>query len=112
MNAAKRVSSPGRASVPQRGSGRRPVHPGEFLRTRYLDPLGISQQELARKLGISRRRVNELVRGRRGMTPDTAIRLGLHFHTEPGFWMELQTAWDMHQAWQRFRDGLNPSEES
>jgi len=74
------------------------VHPGYFLETRYLKPLRLTQLALASKLGISRRRVNELVRGRRGMTPDTAMRLAAYFRTEPEFWMQLQLAWDMHRA--------------
>lgn len=82
---------------------RTPVHPGYFLQSRYLTPLDISQQTLAEALGISRRRVNELIRGHRSITPDTAIRLGLYFGTDASFWMEMQLAWDMHQAWRSFR---------
>jgi antitoxin HigA-1 len=78
--------------------GREPVHPGYFLHTRYLKPLGLTQLALASALGISRRRVNELVRGRRGVTPDTALRLADYFNTEPEFWMQLQVAWDMHRT--------------
>ena len=89
--------TPGGTAIRAR-SGRGPVHPGYFLDTRYLKPLGLTQQALADALGISRRRVNELVRGRRGMTPDTAIRLGNYFRTEPEFWMQLQLAWDMHRT--------------
>ena len=79
---------------------RRPLQPGEFLQTRYLAPLGISQTELALALGVSRRRVNELVKGRRAVTPDTAVRLGAFLGTEAAFWMHLQVAWDMHGALQ------------
>ena len=79
-------------------SSRRPPHPGEFLDTRYLKPLSISQTDLAEALGISRRRVNELVNGRRAITPDTAVRLALYFDNEASFWMHLQVAWDMHVA--------------
>lgn len=79
-------------------AGRVPMHPGYFLETRYLKPLGLTQLGLADALGISRRRVNELVRGRRGVTPDTAVRLGAYFDTDPAFWMQLQIAWDMHHA--------------
>jgi addiction module HigA family antidote len=78
-----------------------PVHPGYLLETRYLQPLGLTQLALAEALGISRRRVNELVRGRRGVTPDTALRLAAYFRTEPEFWMQLQVAWDMHRARRR-----------
>ncbi|MCC6609041.1 MAG: HigA family addiction module antidote protein [Burkholderiales bacterium] len=84
-------------------SGRNPAHPGYFLHTRYLKPLGITQQALARDLGISRRRVNELIRGHRGITADTALRLAYYFRNEPSFWLQLQLAWDLRQAARRFR---------
>ncbi len=77
---------------------RRPPHPGEFLHTRFLAPLHISQTELAAALVISRRRVNELINGRRAVTPDTAVRLAAYFGNEAAFWMQLQVAWDMHGA--------------
>lgn len=77
---------------------RRPPHPGEFLHTRFLAPLRISQTDLAAALGISRRRVNELINGRRAITPDTAVRLAAYFGNEAAFWMQLQVAWDMHGA--------------
>ena len=83
---------------PRPRAGRGPVHPGYLLETRYLKPLGLTQLALAEALGISRRRVNEIVRGRRGMTPDTALRLAAYFRTEPEFWMQLQLAWDMHRT--------------
>jgi addiction module HigA family antidote len=79
-------------------SSRKPPHPGEFLETRFLEPMAISQTELAHALGISRRRVNELVNGRRAITPDTAVRLAMYFGNDAAFWMHLQVAWDMHAA--------------
>jgi addiction module HigA family antidote len=79
-------------------SSRKPPHPGEFLETRFLQPLRISQTELAAALGVSRRRVNELINGRRAITPDTAVRLALYFGNDAAFWMHLQVAWDMHAA--------------
>ena len=82
---------------------RAPVHPGYFLETRFLKPLHITQQALAKALGISRRRVNELIRGRRGITADTAVRLSLFFSNEATFWMQLQTDWDLHQAAKRLK---------
>jgi antitoxin HigA-1 len=75
---------------------RTPPHPGRFLESRFLAPLAISQTELANALRISRRRVNELIRGRRAITPDTAVRLAAYFGTDAVFWMHLQLAWDMH----------------
>jgi addiction module HigA family antidote len=77
------------------------VHPGHFLESRYLKPLSITQQALAAALGISRRRVNELIRGRRGITADTAVRLALFFRNDAAFWMQLQTDWDLHLAARR-----------
>jgi antitoxin HigA-1 len=78
--------------------GRRPLHPGQFLDSRFLKPLGLSQEALARELGISRRRINELVNGRRGLTADTALRLAQYFKTGPELWLHLQAAWDLHLA--------------
>ena len=77
---------------------RRPPHPGQFLETRFLKPLGITQTQLAEALGVSRRRVNELINGKRAITPDTAVRLAMYFGNEAAFWMHLQVAWDMHSA--------------
>jgi addiction module HigA family antidote len=75
-----------------------PPHPGQFLETRFLKPLGITQTALAEALGVSRRRVNELIRGHRAITPDTAVRLGTFFGNDAAFWMHLQVAWDMRAA--------------
>jgi addiction module HigA family antidote len=80
---------------------RNPLHPGYFLDTRFLRPLGINQQDLASALGISRRRVNELIRGKRGISADTAVRLAIFFGNEAAFWMQLQTDWDLHEAAKR-----------
>jgi addiction module HigA family antidote len=78
--------------------GRTPPHPGQFLESRFLVPLRISQTDLATALGVSRRRVNELINGKRGITPDTAVRLALFFRNDAAFWMHLQVAWDMRNA--------------
>jgi addiction module HigA family antidote len=88
------IKPPGRLGF----ASRTPIHPGRFLESRFMTPLRISQTELAAALGVSRRRVNELIRGRRAMTPDTALRLGDYFNTDPMFWIQLQVAWDMHAA--------------
>jgi addiction module HigA family antidote len=90
----REVRLPARFALP----GRTPLHPGQFLATRFLEPLGINQTELAAALGVSRRRVNELIRGRRAITPDTAVRLALFFGNDAAFWMHLQVAWDMRAA--------------
>jgi antitoxin HigA-1 len=88
----------GRRPAPLAYSSRTPMHPGHFLESRFLAPLAINQTELASALGISRRRVNEMIRGRRAITPDTAWRLASYFGTDPMFWMHLQLAWDMRAA--------------
>ncbi|MDH4189722.1 MAG: HigA family addiction module antitoxin [Betaproteobacteria bacterium] len=87
-----------RAPKPGLAARRSPIHPGHFLDTRFLKPLGITQLALAEALGVSRRRVNELVRGRRGISHDTALKLAAHFGNEPEFWLQLQLAWDMHRV--------------
>lgn len=101
---APRPPLPGPISARSLGSASRtPLHPGHFLDTRFLEPLAISQQDLASALGISRRRVNEIIRGRRAITPDTAVRLACYFRNDASFWLELQLAWDLHAAIKSFR---------
>ena len=72
-----------------------PTHPGEVLLEEFLIPIGISQVALAKHLGIPVQRVNEIVRGKRGVTPDTAWLLAQAFGTTPEFWMNLQVAYDL-----------------
>lgn len=74
------------------------VHPGEMLREEFLVPLGLTQVEAARQLGISANRLNELVLGKRGVTADTALRLAGRFGTTPQLWMHLQADWDLQEA--------------
>ena len=64
----------------------------------FLRPLRITQRRLAEAIGVPYQRVNEIVRGRRGVTPSTALRLAKFFNTSPGFWMNLQLRWDLHRA--------------
>jgi antitoxin HigA-1 len=82
---------------------RRPVHPGRFLQRQYLRPLALTQGEAARRLGISRRRVNELVGAQRQLTPDTAIRCAMAFGWPVAEALALQAAWDSFHAWQAVR---------
>ncbi len=77
---------------------RLPTHPGEMLLKEFLDPLGISQTIFAQRLGISFVRLNELVNGRRGMTPDTALRLEQVLEMPADFWLGLQLDWDLWHA--------------
>lgn len=85
---------------------RRPVHPGRFLERQYLRPLALSQGEAARRLGISRRRVNELIGAHRQLTPDTAIRCALAFGWPVAEALALQASWDSFHAWQAVRGTL------
>ena len=77
------------------------IPPGELLLEEYLKPLGVGQLEAARHLGISLNRLNEIVLGKRGITADTALRLGRFLKTSPQLWMRLQADWDLHQAMRR-----------
>ena len=81
--------------IPKHGP---PTHPGEMLLEEFLKPLGMSQSALAEKIGVSYPRVNEIVQGKRGVTPDTALRLESLFGMEAQFWLNLQLAWDLYHA--------------
>jgi addiction module HigA family antidote len=73
-----------------------PTYPGEMLLEEFIKPLGLSQTELAERLGVSYPRVNELIHGKRSLTPDTALRLEQLFGMEAQFWLNLQLAWDLY----------------
>lgn len=77
---------------------RPPTHPGEMLLEEFLKPANISQSELARRIGVPFQRVNSLCKGRRSMTPDTALRLERALGASAGFWMGLQADWDLWHA--------------
>src|SRR5215470_12417205 len=77
-----------------------PPHPGETIREDYLIPLNMSVNQLAKALGIGAARVNEIVRGERGITADTALRLARYFDTSAEFWLNLQTLYDLRLAQQ------------
>ncbi len=74
------------------------VHPGEVLDQEFLQPLGLSQNALARAISVPPRRINEIVLGKRGVTADTALRLGRAFSTSAEFWMNLQAGFDLEEA--------------
>jgi len=76
----------------------RPIHPGEILREEYMLPLGLSANALARALGVTPARVNDIVRGRRAVTADTALRLARYFGTDARSWMNLQSICDLRVA--------------
>jgi len=84
-----------------------PIHPGEILLKEFLEPLGVSQYRLARDIGVTPRRVNEIVHGRRAITADTALRLGRFFTMEAQFWLNLQTHYDMELALETLEDRLD-----
>ena len=88
---------------PQGVPMRAPTHPGRFLEKQYLVPLGINQTRAAVLLGVSRRRVNELVMGHRAMSPDTALRCAQAFGWPAAHWLALQSEWDAWTAWQSIR---------
>src|SRR6202012_2069051 len=72
-----------------------PVHPGEILLTEFLEPLELSQYQLARSIAVPARRINEIVHGQRRISADTALRLSRYFGTSERFWMNLQIRYDL-----------------
>ncbi|MCY3768636.1 MAG: HigA family addiction module antitoxin [Gammaproteobacteria bacterium] len=77
---------------------RQPTHPGEMLIEEFLTPMQITQRELADAIHVPYQRVNELVNQKRGVTPDTALRLGKFFGVSAAFWLNVQTRYDLHEA--------------
>jgi len=75
-----------------------PLHPGEMLREEFMKPLGLSANALAMELRVPVTRISEIVRERRGITADTALRLGCYFNMSPEFWMGLQMDYDLESA--------------
>ena len=75
-----------------------PIHPGEILDEEFLKPMGISQNQLGRDLGVSPRRINEIVHGKRRVTADTALRLSIYFGNSATFWLGLQMDYDLDVA--------------
>jgi antitoxin HigA-1 len=83
------------------------VHPGEVLLEEFLKPLGISQNKLARETKVPPRRVNEIVLGKRSITPDTALRLARYFGTSEKFWLGLQMDFDLEEARNRLAEVID-----
>jgi addiction module HigA family antidote len=75
-----------------------PVHPGEILSEEFLGPLGLSQYRLAKETTVSPRRINEIVRGQRAISADTALRLARYFGTSDTFWLNLQSRYDLEMT--------------
>ena len=82
------------------------IHPGEILLEEFLTPMGISQNKLANSIGVSPRRINEIVLGKRGITADTALRLAKVFGTSVQFWMGLQDEYELREARNSIKDQL------
>ena len=91
--------------MPQRKPS--PIHPGEILLEEFLSPLGISQYRLAKDISVPPRRINEIVRGQRSISADTALRFSRFFQTSERFWMNLQTRYDLEMEKDRLGDRLD-----
>lgn len=76
----------------------KPIHPGFILREDFMEPLGISQNRLSIAIGVDVRRINSIVQGKRSITPDTALRLGVYLKTGPKVWLNLQQEYDLRLA--------------
>ena len=85
---------------------RAPTHPGEMLLEEFLKPMDLTQRQLADAIHVPYQRINELINGRRGMTPSTALRLSRFFGVSPDFWMNLQLRWDLYFAQKSETDEL------
>jgi len=84
-----------------------PVHPGEILLTEFLEPLGVSQYQLAKAVDVPARRINEIVHGQRRISADTALRLARYFGTSERFWMNLQARYDLETEKDRLGTALD-----
>ena len=94
-------------------NGMRPIHPGEVLREDFLEPLGMSANALAIKLGVTPARINEIVREKRGVTADTALRLAKYFGGNAQFWLNLQSTYELRSVETedlQFLDAIEPIE--
>jgi len=83
-----------------------PIHPGEILFEEFLEPMGISQYRLAKDISVPPRRINEIVLGKRAITPDTALRLSRYFSLSERFWINLQTRYDIEVEKDRLQNRL------
>ena len=83
-----------------------PIHPGEILLEEFLEPMGISQYRLAKDIRVPARRINEIVKGKRTISPDTALRLSRYFGLSERFWLNLQARYDLEVEKDKLADGL------
>ncbi len=79
---------------------RPPTHPGEMLLAEFLEPMGLTQKQLADGIYVPYQRINEIIKGKRGITPSTALRLAKFFNISSDFWLNLQIRWDLYHAQQ------------
>lgn len=79
-------------------TNREPTHPGEMLVEEFLNPMNITQRDLANAIHVPYQRVNELANKKRGVTPSTALRLAKFFNVSPDFWLNLQVRWDLYRV--------------
>ncbi len=84
-----------------------PIHPGEILMEEFLKPMGISQYKLAKDISVPARRINEIVQGKRSITPDTALRLSRFFGLSERFWINLQARYDLETEKDRLKERLS-----
>jgi addiction module HigA family antidote len=84
-----------------------PIHPGEILLEEFLEPYGITQYRMAKSISVPARRINEIVHGKRSITPDTALRLARYFGTSERFWLNLQAHYDLEVEKDRLGDRLD-----
>lgn len=89
---------------------REPIHPGEFLREEYMPELGLSVADLAKRLGVTRQTVNDIVREKRNLSPDMCLRLGRLFGTTPQFWMNMQDKVDIWNSLALHHDDIEAIE--
>ena len=85
----------------------KPVHPGEILFEEFLKPLGLGQNKVALDIRVPARRINEIVLGKRGITPDTALRLAKYFRMSPQFWLGLQLDYELNVAEDKIAEKIN-----
>ena len=92
-----------------------PIHPGEVLKQEFMEPMGLSPTALAKAIGVAPTRISEIVRGRRGISAETALRLARYFNTDAWSWMELQNSYELELAARDMAEALRairPREET
>lgn len=88
-------------------TNRPPTHPGEMLLTEFLEPMSLTQRQLADGIHVPYQRINEIVNGKRGVTPSTALRLAKFFGMSSDFWLNLQLRWDLYHVQQQEGESID-----